>query len=255
MNKLSGEELQCVLQVLADYRNKPFYNAATRAAVDHAESILRECTRGDTSTDGAPSPVGPDRTAEKAERDGRMDVIIPLIYAVLGEHDGPMAHRIADEPKAGVLELLARYNLRLLAEQKRAAQHMDEGLAILGALVESLPKCDICRNPATRSPERGRERRCDVHPTVSRSPGEQFTAPDYPRAKPLRDYVSWWARGQRATVVQSDKGTRGGGWTAANHAAHRENLRAKISDADLPELRAAVLEVFSILLDLERRMT
>jgi hypothetical protein len=60
-------------------------------------------------------------------------------------------------------------------------------IAMTDALVASLPKCDQCEKPATRSPGRGRERRCDDHAHISRVPGESFYCRDeYPRAAPLR---------------------------------------------------------------------
>lgn len=63
--------------------------------------------------------------------------------------------------------------------------------AVLGALVGTLPKCDECNEPATRSPGRGRERRCDDHPEISRAPGEFFYCRDeYPRAGPLRAAIA-----------------------------------------------------------------
>ena len=74
---------------------------------------------------------------------------------------------------------------------KIAEKAVEQARALLEQLIKSLPKCDLCSKPATRSPARGRERRCDEHPYVSRVPGEQFVAPDYPRAEPLRAALTW----------------------------------------------------------------
>lgn len=51
-------------------------------------------------------------------------------------------------------------------------------LALLRALVASLPQCGLCSQPATKSYERGGKRWCDEH-----APSD---CPDYPRAESLR---------------------------------------------------------------------
>jgi hypothetical protein len=82
----------------------------------------------------------------------------------------------ASEPGMGAALEISRLQSELADEKKRA-----------DALVAALPKCDKCDEPATRSPGRGRERRCDKHAHISRVPGESFYCRDeYPRAEPIR---------------------------------------------------------------------
>ena len=67
-----------------------------------------------------------------------------------------------------------------------------------GALLDTLPKCDKCTEPATRAFRRGAARYCDEHKLVMQHttaggvPNPQgsylkgFEAPEYPRARAVR---------------------------------------------------------------------
>jgi hypothetical protein len=59
----------------------------------------------------------------------------------------------------------------------RPGSQAEEAIELMRELLAVLPRCDECREPATRANGRGRERYCDRH-------GGEL--PDYPRAKALR---------------------------------------------------------------------
>jgi hypothetical protein len=80
-----------------------------------------------------------------------------------------------------------------VAARDRAAEMLaDEAIAVLRALVDSLPKCTgvvdgdpTCARVATRAWQRGGTRYCDKHgPNV----------PEYPRAQPMRDALALLAK-------------------------------------------------------------
>ena len=66
------------------------------------------------------------------------------------------------------------------------ASKLDEAMRVLEELVDSLPKCDACKSPATRAYRRGEGRWCDARCVYLRKAGEPAVAPEYPRAVPLR---------------------------------------------------------------------
>ena len=74
-----------------------------------------------------------------------------------------------------VLELLRRFT--------RLRASLLEEICRTDALVAALPKCDGCRNPATKAEGRGGPRYCDEHGRALPGLPE---IPDYPRAEPLR---------------------------------------------------------------------
>ena len=58
------------------------------------------------------------------------------------------------------------------------------------ALIDALPKCDRCGDTATRAFERGGGRYCDTHAVVIFGDDNTATAPEYPRAAPLRALIA-----------------------------------------------------------------
>lgn len=58
------------------------------------------------------------------------------------------------------------------------------------ALVDALPKCDECGEPATRAWGRGGARYCDVHGKDIHGRAACVDVPEYPRAAPLRALVA-----------------------------------------------------------------
>ena len=75
----------------------------------------------------------------------------------------------------------AKWLVTLDAERAKSA----ELLETLRALVESLPRCDLHGDPATRAFKRGGRRYCDAC-----NVGLWRAAPPYPRAIPLRAAVA-----------------------------------------------------------------
>lgn len=64
---------------------------------------------------------------------------------------------------------------------------------LVEALIESLPKCDVCKAvPATRAYARGGTRFCDACAKKAARPRDPVpVAPEYPRAKPLRELLDY----------------------------------------------------------------
>ena len=98
------------------------------------------------------------------------------------------------------LEEVKRVDSEMIHYQIERLNHQ---IALTDALVEALPKCDKCDQPATRGNGRGAERRCDEHKDLR--PAGNFTladvCPEYPRAAPIRAIQKDRAeRAVRATV-------------------------------------------------------
>jgi hypothetical protein len=107
---------------------------------------------------------------------------------------------MAEKGEAGARE--AEKSLALFRERDAA---LDRLLAIereARALLEALPKCDVCGKPATRAWERGKGRWCDEHAPSAPAHTETslrlgvpdrsvlMKATEYPRAAPLRALVA-----------------------------------------------------------------
>lgn len=82
--------------------------------------------------------------------------------------------------QAQLLTLESRHIADVLKWSVKALYEENALKVAVQALIDSLPKCGECANPATRAFSRGSARYCDDH---------GGTAPDYPRAAPLRALI------------------------------------------------------------------
>jgi hypothetical protein len=119
--------------------------------------------------------------AEKARRPSLFTSSAEELRAVLGDLEAALAE--AGE-KPGTAGIVTRTIRRVIAERNEARD-------ILGRLVETLPRCSYCENPATRAFRRGGERYCDEH---RHNPATGNAAPDYPRAATLREALALLAK-------------------------------------------------------------
>lgn len=81
------------------------------------------------------------------------------------------------------------YHSHFIDQRERAHDYEEQ----VAALIASLPRCDLCLNPATRSSNSGKDKRCDGHQELKA--GIIFglgkvICPEYEGAEPLRKLMA-----------------------------------------------------------------
>ena len=124
---------------------------------------------------------------------------------------------------------------------KAVLKAVDELFLALSSIVTSLPTCDRCRAPATKAFSRGSARFCDEH-GVRQFPNGVGPyvgdAPDYPRAKAIREAAILLARLRGEEWCRPSMAWAGAAW---NGQAQTDPVAPKPMEPTLCDRQAAAL--------------